>query len=89
MASEILNFGLSFQEPTITEREFQAKMMCFGSGSITAQIKTDRRGYCPGEAIALTGGFCNFTSSATRPITVSLFQKTVFTAKGKRHIHRV
>lgn len=69
--------------PIVMERELQAQFMCFKRGSIVAQIKTDRRGYCPGEAIALTGGFCNYTNSTTKPITVSLYQKTIYTQGTK------
>lgn len=72
----------NLQEPVIREQEMQAQFMCFNRGSIVAQIKTDRRGYCPGEAIALTGGFYNNTSLVTRPITVSLYQKTVYVQGG-------
>lgn len=61
------------------EKELPIQTMCFNRGSIVAQLRTDRRGYCPGEAIALTGGFCNNTSLRTKPITVSLYQKTVYT----------
>lgn len=64
------------------ERELQTSFMCFNSGSIVAQLRTDRRGYCPGEGIALTGGFCNNTSSSTKPVTVSLFQMTTYIPKG-------
>ena len=66
------------------EREMLAKCMCFNRGSIVAQVGTDRRGYCPGEGIALTGGFCNYTSSTTKPITVSLYQTTTYITQGKK-----
>ncbi len=60
------------------EREIPMQFFCFNRGSVVAQMKTDRRGYCPGEAVALTGGLCNNTSIRTRPVTVSLYQKTVY-----------
>ncbi|XP_028399686.1 arrestin domain-containing protein 17-like isoform X2 [Dendronephthya gigantea] len=34
-------------EPVIRELEMHAQFMCFNRGSVVAQIKTDRRGYCP------------------------------------------
>ena len=64
------------------EGEQQNRCMCFNRGSLVAQVRTDRRGYCPGEAIALTGGFCNYTSSRSKPINVSLYQKTIYTLQG-------
>jgi hypothetical protein len=69
----------SFQQPVVTEREAPMQVMCFSRGSIVAQMRTDRTGYCPGEAIALTGGLCNHSSTRTKPVTVSLYQKTIYT----------
>lgn len=67
----------------------QTQLMCFNRGSIVAQIRTDRRGYCPGEAIALTGGLCNNTTLRTKPVTVSLYQKTIYTQGRYRGIGQV
>ena len=55
------------------------QLMCFTRGSIVGQMRTDRTGYCPGEAVALNGGLCNYMSSRTKPVTVSLYQKTIYT----------
>lgn len=57
----------------------QEQFMCFNRGSVVAQLRTDRRGYCPGEAIALTGGLCNNMSKRTKPVKVILYQKTKYT----------
>ncbi|XP_046860339.1 arrestin domain-containing protein 17-like [Xenia sp. Carnegie-2017] len=70
-------------EPIIMEREMQEQFMCFNRGSVIAQLRTDRRGYCPGEAIALTGGLCNNMSKRTKPVKVILYQKTKYT-QGKK-----
>ena len=55
------------------------------SGPISVNVKTDRRGYCPGEAILLNALFENNSSRSILP-QASLYQCQTFNANGKHII---
>lgn len=55
---------------------------CFISGPISLHVRTDRKGYCPGESIAITARFENNSNRSLTP-TVSLYQTQSASAGGK------
>lgn len=55
---------------------------CFISGPISLHVRTDRKGYCPGESIAITARFENNSNRSLTP-TVSLYQTQTASAGGK------
>ena len=57
------------------------------SGSIIIKAQTDRRGYCPGESIAISAEFQNHSSRTVKPYT-KLIQTQLFFARGSRKIQR-
>ncbi|XP_055354041.1 arrestin domain-containing protein 3-like [Paramacrobiotus metropolitanus] len=61
------------------------KMICClwcVSAPVQAEIRTDRRGYCPGESIAISALFTNGTRRNITP-HATLYQIQSFTANGK------
>lgn len=58
--------------------------MC-SSGPVTMSVKTDRRGYCPGESILLSALFENYSNRTIIPYA-SLFQTQTFNANGKQFV---
>ncbi|XP_072037735.1 arrestin domain-containing protein 3-like isoform X3 [Amphiura filiformis] len=64
---------------------FQEKTVCCGlcvAGNISMSIKTDRKGYCPGESIAISSEFQNQSGRRIKP-RATLYQRTTFFADGK------
>ncbi|XP_054756423.2 arrestin domain-containing protein 3-like [Lytechinus pictus] len=64
---------------------FQEKTVCCGlcvAGNISMSIKTDRKGYCPGESIAISAEFQNGSARRIKP-RATLYQRTTFFADGK------
>ncbi|XP_071952910.1 arrestin domain-containing protein 3-like [Antedon mediterranea] len=61
------------------------KTVCCGlcaAGQISMSVKTDRKGYCPGESIAITGEYENGSARRMKP-KATLYQRTMFYADGK------
>ncbi|XP_070542714.1 arrestin domain-containing protein 3-like [Ptychodera flava] len=52
------------------------------SGPINMSARTDRKGYCPGESIAIMAEFENYSQRRITP-KAALYQRTVFYAGGK------
>ena len=79
----------------INQREFTmpifnecSKTLCCwlcASGPISINVKTDRRGYCPGEAIVLNAFFENNGNRNVIP-NASLYQIQTYNASGKHFI---
>ncbi|XP_033634739.1 arrestin domain-containing protein 3-like [Asterias rubens] len=64
---------------------FQEKTVCCGlcvAGNISMSIRTDRKGYCPGESIAISAELQNGSSRRIKP-RATLYQRTTFFADGK------
>lgn len=64
---------------------YQEKTVCCGlcvAGNISMSIRTDRKGYCPGESIAISAEFQNGSSRRLKP-RATLYQHTTFYADGK------
>ncbi|GFN82444.1 polyprotein [Plakobranchus ocellatus] len=57
------------------------------SGPISITSRTDRRGYCPGESIAISAEFDNHSSRTVIPYA-TLYQSQAFFASGKSRIRR-
>ena len=55
------------------------------SGPVTINVKTDRRGYCPGESIVLNALFDNNGNRNVIP-NASLYQIQTYNASGKHFI---
>ncbi|XP_067119695.1 arrestin domain-containing protein 3-like [Centruroides vittatus] len=60
---------------------------CCTSGPITLYARTDRKGYCPGESIAITADFENHSSRTIIP-HATLHQTQTFLAGGKSRSRR-
>ncbi len=56
-------------------------------GQVGMNVSTDRRGYCPGESVALDALFSNGSSRRVRP-EAALQQTQTFTAGGKTRRRR-
>jgi hypothetical protein len=57
------------------------------SGPICINVKTDRRGFCPGEAIVLNAFFDNNGNRSVVP-SASLYQMQTYNASGKHFIQK-
>ncbi|CAF0716898.1 unnamed protein product [Brachionus calyciflorus] len=57
------------------------------SGPVSISVNTDRKGYCPGESIALNALFENYTKRSTIPIA-SLYQIQTFKANQEKSISK-
>ncbi|KAK6178697.1 hypothetical protein SNE40_011221 [Patella caerulea] len=57
------------------------------SGPISITARTDRRGYCPGESIAISAEFDNHSSRTVIPYA-TLYQTQAFFASGKSRVRR-
>ncbi|XP_064608771.1 arrestin domain-containing protein 3-like [Liolophura sinensis] len=57
------------------------------SGPISISARTDRRGYCPGESIAISAEFDNHSSRTIIPYA-TLHQTQAFFANGKSRVRR-
>ncbi|XP_041371561.1 arrestin domain-containing protein 3-like [Gigantopelta aegis] len=57
------------------------------SGPISITARTDRRGYCPGESIAISAEFDNHSSRTVIPYA-TLYQTQAFFANGKSRVRR-
>ncbi|KAK0055336.1 arrestin domain-containing protein 3 [Biomphalaria pfeifferi] len=57
------------------------------SGPISITSRTDRRGYCPGESIAISAEFDNHSSRTVIPYA-TLYQSQTFFASGKSRVRR-
>ncbi|XP_014661544.1 PREDICTED: arrestin domain-containing protein 3-like [Priapulus caudatus] len=60
---------------------------CLTSGPVSINARTDRRGYCPGESIAITADFENYSSRPVIP-HATLYQTQTFLAGGKSRSRR-
>ncbi|KAK3583525.1 hypothetical protein CHS0354_026108 [Potamilus streckersoni] len=66
------------------------KTLCcwlFTSGPISITARTDRKGYCPGESIAISAEFDNHSRRTVIPYA-ALYQTQAFFAGGKSRIRR-
>ncbi|WAQ97737.1 ARRD3-like protein [Mya arenaria] len=66
------------------------KTLCcwlFTSGPISITARTDRRGYCPGESIAISAEFDNLSKRTVIPYA-TLYQTQTFFASGKSRIRK-
>lgn len=79
----ILSSG-SFSTQSLVESSVEQRLYCwcFISGPISLHVRTDRKGYCPGESIAITARFENNSNRSLTP-TVSLYQTQTASAGGK------
>ncbi|VDI51695.1 Hypothetical predicted protein, partial [Mytilus galloprovincialis] len=57
------------------------------SGPISMTARSDRRGYCPGESIAISAEFENHSSRTVIPMA-TLYQTQAFFANGKSRVRR-
>uniref|UniRef100_A0ABM0MS85 Arrestin domain-containing protein 3-like n=1 Tax=Saccoglossus kowalevskii TaxID=10224 RepID=A0ABM0MS85_SACKO len=72
----------SLMTPVGGEKEKTVCCWFCTSGPITMNARTDRKGYCPGESIAIIAEFENYSTRRITPKAM-LFQRTVFYAGGK------
>ncbi|CAM9107184.1 unnamed protein product [Lampetra fluviatilis] len=76
----------SLQESAAGAREKNVGFAMFGSSLIALSVKIDRRGYCPGEAIAIHAEVENCSSRLVVP-KAALCQRQVFLAGGRTRSH--
>lgn len=71
------------------ENNIEKTLCCWlcTSGPISITARTDRRGYCPGESIAISAEFDNQSSRTVTPYA-SLHQTQAFFANGKSRVRR-
>ncbi|PVD20087.1 hypothetical protein C0Q70_20581 [Pomacea canaliculata] len=74
---------------TQVENSVEKTLCCWlcTSGPISITSFTDRRGYCPGESIAISAEFDNHSSRTVIPYA-TLYQTQAFFASGKSRIRR-
>ena len=73
------------QQAPVSKEAEKAVCCCFlpwKRGQVAMNVSTDRRGYCPGESVALEALFSNGSGRRVRP-TAALQQTQTFTAGGK------
>ncbi|GAB6028564.1 Arrestin domain-containing protein 3 [Chamberlinius hualienensis] len=73
--------------PVLNHVERTLCCWCCTSGPISLYARTDRRGYCPGESIAITADFENLSKRSVIP-HASLYQTQTFLANGKTRSRR-
>uniref|UniRef100_S4R9X8 Arrestin domain containing 3 n=1 Tax=Petromyzon marinus TaxID=7757 RepID=S4R9X8_PETMA len=76
----------TLQESAAGAREKNVGFAMFGSSLIALSVKIDRRGYCPGEAIAIHAEVENCSSRLVVP-KAALCQRQVFLAGGRTRSH--
>lgn len=78
---------LEYQAPVENNAEKMLCCWCLTSGPVSINARTDRRGYCPGESIAITADFENYSSRPVIP-HATLYQTQTFLAGGKQRARR-
>ena len=61
--------------------------LCCTSGPISLSVKTDRRGYCPGESIAISTEAENHSNRRITSVRATLKQVVVYYADGRSRVH--
>lgn len=74
--------------PCQVEGEDQYGFACF-SGPLSITVQTDRKGYCPGESIAVSAFINNQSSSKLNGVEITLFQISVYTIKAGKQFKKV
>lgn len=69
------------QRPCQVEKEEQYGFACF-SGPLSVTVQTDRKGFCPGESIAVSAFINNQSSCKVNGVEIALVQISVYTIKA-------
>lgn len=83
-----INTDPQLLRPCQVEEQEQYGFACF-SGPISVTVQTDRRGYCPGESVAISAFINNQSSSHVDGVEILLLQTSIYTVKLGKHLKRV